>query len=129
VKEKKMDTKNQELEYVEQKPSPARSLLKGLFIGSLVGAGTVLLLVPQPGAQTRAEIREGAMHLRDRTTETVKDTVTQVKTKANQIKADVQIKAVDLQDQGKHLLVRQLDRVAQAAEAGKKAIENNRVTS
>ncbi|HEU0295071.1 MAG TPA: YtxH domain-containing protein [Anaerolineales bacterium] len=124
-----MDTKNQEFEYVEQKPSPARSLLKGLFVGSLVGAGTVLLLVPQSGSQTRAEIREGAIHLRDRTTETVKDKVTQVKTKANQIRADMQIKAVDLQDQGKHLLVRQLDRVAQAAESGKKAIENNRITS
>lgn len=122
-----MNTDKQELEYVERKPSPTRSLLKGLFFGSLIGAGTVLLLVPQPGAQTRAEIRDGAINLRDRTTETVKDKVTQVKTKANQIKSDVQIKAVDLQEQGKHMLIRQLDRVAQAAEAGKKAIENNGV--
>ena len=124
-----MNTDKQELEYVEHKSSPTRSLLKGLFFGSLIGAGTVLLLVPQPGAQTRAEIRDGAINLRNRTTETMKDKVTQVKTKANQIKSDVQIKAVDLQEQGKHMLVRQLDRVAQAAEAGKKAIENNRVPS
>jgi gas vesicle protein len=124
-----MNTKNQEFEYVEKQPSRARSLLTGLFVGSLVGAGTVLLLAPQPGAQTRAEVRQGAMHLRDRTTETVKDKVTQVKSKANQIKADVQYKAEDLQHQGQDLLVRQLDRVAQAAEAGKKAIQNNRITS
>jgi gas vesicle protein len=122
-----MNTEKQEFEYVQQKSSPTRSLLKGLFIGSLVGAGTVLLLVPQAGDQTRAEIKDGALHLRDRASETVKDKVTQVKAKANQIKSDVQIKAVDLQDQGKHLLVKQLDRVAQAAEAGKKAIENNGV--
>ena len=124
-----MNTDKQELEYVEQKSSPTRSLLKGLFFGSLIGAGTVLLFVPQPGAQTRAEIRDGAINLRDRTTETMKDKVTQVKTKASQIKSDVQIKAVDLQEQGKHMLIRQLDRVAQAAEASKKAIENNRVPS
>jgi Gas vesicle protein len=122
-----MNTKNQELEYVEQQPSHARSLLTGLVVGGLIGAGTMLLLAPQPGAQTRAEVREGALHMRDRASEVVKDKVTQAKTKANQIKADVQIKAEDLQHQGKHLLVRQLDRVAQAAEAGKKAIENNRI--
>ena len=126
-----MNTKNQEFqefEYKEQ-PSHARSLFTGLVVGGLVGAGAMLLLVPQPGAQTRAEVREGAIHLRDRTTEVMKDKVSQVKTKANQIKADVQIKAVDLKQQGKHLLVRQLDRVSQAAEAGKKAIENNSATS
>jgi gas vesicle protein len=128
-KEKKMNTKSQELEHVAEQPSRARSLLTGLFLGGLVGAGTILLLAPQPGARTRAEIRQGAVHLRDRTTETVKDKVTQVKAKANQIKADVQYKAEDLQHQGKGLLVKQLDRVAQAAEAGKQAIQNNRITS
>jgi gas vesicle protein len=120
-----MNTKNQEYEYVEQ-PSHARSLLTGLVIGGLVGAGTMLLLAPQRGAQTRAEVREGAVHLRDRTTEAVKDKVTQIKSKANQIKEEAQIKAEDLQHQGQDLLVRQLDRVSQAAEAGKKAIQNNR---
>ena len=120
-----MDTKNQEFEIVEQQPSRARSLLTGLFVGSLIGAGTILLLAPQPGAQTRAEVRDGAIHLRDRTKEVVNDTVTQVKSRANQIKADVQIKAEDLQHQGKEILVQQLDRVAHAAEAGKKAIQNN----
>ena len=124
-----MNTDKQGLEHFEQKPNPAVSLVKGLFVGGLIGAGTVLLLVPQSGAQTRAEIREGAQNLRDRTTETVKDKVTQVKSKANQLKTDVQIKAVDLRQQGKHLLVRQLDRVAQIAEAGKKTIENNGSTS
>ena len=124
-----MNTKNQELEYVEQQPSHTRSLLTGLVVGGLVGAGTMLLLAPQPGARTRAEVREGAIHLRDQTSDTVKEKITQVKSKANQIKADVQIKAEDLQHQGKDLLVRQLDRVSHAAEAGKQAIQNNKVAS
>ena len=120
-----MNTKNEELEYVERQPSRAKSLLTGLFVGGLVGAGTVLLLAPQAGSETRAEVRLGAIHLRDRTTEVVKDKVGQAKSKANQIKTDVQVKAEDLQLQGKDLLAKQLDRVAQAAEAGKKAIQNN----
>jgi gas vesicle protein len=124
-KEKIMNTKNQEYEYVEQ-PSHARSLFTGLVIGGLVGAGAMLLLAPQPGTQTRAEVRDGAMHLRDRTTEAVKDKVTQIKSKATQFKEDVQVKAEDLQHQGQDILVRQLDRVSQAAEAGKKVIQNNR---
>jgi len=124
-KEKKMNTKNEELEYVERQPSRAKSLLTGLFVGGLVGAGTVLLLAPQSGSETRAEVRSGAIHLRDRTTEVVKDKVGQAKSKANQIKTDVQVKAEDLQHQGKDLLAKQLDRVDQAAEAGKKAIQNN----
>ena len=121
-----MQTKNPEIEYVEeQQPSHAKSLLTGLVVGGLVGAGTMLLLAPQPGARTRAEVRDGAIHLRDHTTELVKEKVSQVKSKANQIKTDVQVKAEDLQNQGKDLLAKQLDRVSQAAEAGKKAIQNN----
>jgi gas vesicle protein len=124
-----MNTKNPEFEYVEQQPSHARSILTGLVVGGLVGAGTMLLFAPQAGERTRAEVKGGATHLRDRTTEVVKDTVTQVKSKANQIKADVQIKAEDLQHQGKDLLAKQLDRVSHAAEAGKKAIANSNTAS
>jgi len=123
-KDETMNTENQEMEY-QEKPSRAKSVLTGLVIGGLVGAGTILLLAPQPGAKTRAELKEGALGLRDRTTETVKDTITQVKSKANQIKAEVQIKAQDIQHQGQDLLVRQLDRVSHVAEAGKKALQDS----
>jgi len=117
-----MNNENQEVVYTA-KPARARSMLAGLVVGSLVGAGTMLLLAPQAGAKTRTELQQGAIRLRDRTSENVKDTVTQVKSKANQIKADVQVKVKDLQFQGRDLLGRQLDRVSHAAEAGKKAIE------
>ena len=117
-----MNTKSQESEYKEQS-SQAKSVLTGFVIGGLVGAGTILLLAPQPGEKTRAELKDGVMDLRDKTTETMKDTITQVKSKANQIKADVQIKAQDLGHQGQDLLVRQLDHVSHAAEAGKKALQ------
>jgi len=119
-----MTTNPDEIQTVKQS-SNLLSLVTGFVFGSLVGAGTILLMAPQTGEKTRAEIQQGVEQLRDRTTETVKDTVTQVKSKANQIKADVQIKAEELQHQGKTLLVKQLDRVSQMADAGKKAIENS----
>src|SRR5688572_17899509 len=113
-----------EYEYTEE-TSNTKSVLAGLVIGGLVGAGAALLFAPQAGEKTRAELQHGALELRDRTSETVKDKITQAKTKANQIKADVQIKAGEIQHQGKDLLSKQLDRVAQAAVSGKKAIEES----
>ena len=119
-----MNTNSQEFEHTEQSGNTL-SVLIGLVIGGLVGAGTMLLFAPQPGKKTRAELQVGALELRDRTATTMKDTITQVKSKANQIKADVQIKAQDLGHQGQDLLVRQLDHVSNAAEAGKKAIQGS----
>ena len=116
---------SQETQHTEQS-GHTKSVLAGLIIGGLVGAGTMLLFAPQPGEKTRAELQEGALKLRDQTATTMKDTITQVKTKANQIKADVQIKVQDLGHHGQELLVRQLDNVSHAAEAGKKAIQGTR---
>lgn len=101
------------------------SVFMGILVGGLIGAVTMLLFAPQPGVKTRAELQDGAIKLRDRTTTTVKDTMTQVKSKANQIKIDMQIKAQDLGNQGKDLLVNQLENVSLAAEAGKKAIQGS----
>ena len=117
-----MNIESQELKHIE-KPSQMLSILTGFIIGGLVGAGTMLLFAPQPGEKTRAEIKEGALELRNRTAETVNDTLTQVKSKANQVTADVKVKVNKLQHQGQELLTRQLDRVSHAAEEGKKAIQ------
>jgi gas vesicle protein len=119
-----MNTDAQEIQHMERS-GHALSVLTGMLIGGLVGAVTMLLFAPQPGKKTRAELQTGALELRDRTAETMKDTITQVKTKANQIKADVQIKVQDLGHRGQDLLVKQLDHVSHAAEAGRKALQNS----
>ena len=119
-----MNTKNQEMEYTNQSVH-GKSLLTGLLIGGLVGAGTILLIAPQSGAKTREELQQGVEHLRERTSETVTDTVSQVKSKANQLKDEVGTKAEELQHQGKDLIAKQLDRIVQAAESGKKAVQNS----
>jgi gas vesicle protein len=43
----------------------------GLVIGGLVGAAVALLLAPQSGEETRAQIRDTSLDLKDRAGETV----------------------------------------------------------
>ena len=117
-----MNTENQELKRAV-KTGQAKSVLAGMVIGGLAGAVTMLLFAPQPGEKTRAEIKDGALKLRDRTTETVNEKLTQVKSKANQVTEDVKIKIHDLQHQGQDLLTRQLERLSHSAEEGKKALQ------
>ena len=94
------------------------NILGGMLVGSLAGALTMLLLAPQSGKETRKQIQEKGIELRDRTTELVGDTMTQVRSQANKI-------TVGLKDRGQELAVKQLDQVSEAAQAGKKAIQSS----
>lgn len=118
-----MSTEKQEVVRIKQ-PGRAGPALLGLVIGGLVGAGTMLLFAPQEGKKTRTEVQQGAIRLRDQTSEKVKDTITQVKSKANQIKAEVQIKAENLQHQGQDLLARQRNRFSHMIAVGKEEIQD-----
>jgi gas vesicle protein len=106
---------NQELKY------PANNTLRvlgGMLIGALAGVATALLLAPQSGKDARRQIQEKSIELRDRTTELVDDTMTTVRTKANKI-------TMDLKDRGQKAAVEQLENVSEAAQAGKRAIQNS----
>ena len=95
----------------------------GMVVGALAGAVTSLLLAPQSGQATRHLIQTKTIELRDRTVSTAGSVSEKVRTKADQIKAGVSGKAMDLTHQGKEMLARQLDRVSIAAENGKKALQ------
>jgi gas vesicle protein len=45
--------------------------LAGLVTGSLVGAGVTLLLAPQSGVETRGQIKEKSVELKDGTIESL----------------------------------------------------------
>jgi gas vesicle protein len=102
------------------------SLLAGLMIGGLIGAGTMLLLAPQSGRKTREELQQGAIDLKDRATDTVRETASQVRSRTEDVVSNVRGKAVDLQNQGKDIAIDQLDKVASTAQSGKKAIQNSK---
>ncbi len=90
----------------------------GMLIGGLAGAAAALLMAPQSGKDTRRQIQEKSIELRDRTTELVDDTMEQVRTKANNL-------TVALKDRGQAMAIEQLDHVSDAAQAGKKAIQSS----
>ena len=100
-------------------------VLVSMLIGSLAGAVTMLLLAPQSGKDTRIQIREKGIELRDRATDMVEDTMTQVRSNTNKITVSGREKARELLQQGQSLVVDQLDNVAEAAKAGKKAIQSS----
>src|SRR5512134_1947001 len=118
-----MKTHTQELENqfetIHHRTRPVKPILGGFLVGSVIGVATALLFAPRSGEETRSEIRDKAVELRDRTTETVKDTVSQAKSKAYGFKDNVMDKAEEFKERGKHAINKQLDRVSNTAEAGK----------
>jgi gas vesicle protein len=115
-----------EVETMQQRNRPVKPILGGFLVGSVIGVATALLFAPRSGEETRAEIRDRAAEIRDRTSEGVKDTVSQARSRAYEIKDTVtdtvREKAEELKQRGKHIISRQLDHVSEAAENGKKKV-------
>jgi gas vesicle protein len=118
-----MKTKIHDLEQIQHRARPVKPILGGFLVGSVIGVATALLFAPRSGEETRAEIRDKAVELRDRTTETVKDTVSQAKSKAYELKDNVVEKAEELKQRGKHTMNKQLDRASQAVETGRDKVQ------
>ena len=101
------------------------SVFAGLLVGGLAGAITMLLLAPQSGEETRSQIQEKGIELRDRTTGMVEDAMAQARLNANKITAAGREKIKELKQHGQEIAVEQLERVSAAAEAGKTAVKNS----
>jgi gas vesicle protein len=50
------------------------SILSAFALGSLIGAGIALLMAPQSGEETRRQLRDRGMELRDRAEDTMEET-------------------------------------------------------
>jgi gas vesicle protein len=114
-----MINENQEYKY------PTNNILNvlvGMLVGGLAGAVTMLLLAPQSGKDTRTQIRNKSVELRDRTNDIVEDTLAQVRSSVDKIALDGREKIKALKQHGQELAVGQLEYVSEAAQAGKKAI-------
>jgi gas vesicle protein len=110
-----MNNENYEYRYLA---NSILGVLAGILVGGLAGAVTMLLLAPQSGKDTRRQIKEKSIELRDRTSEMMEDTMAQVRTNTNKF-------TMGVKDYGKEMAVEQLDNVSEAAQAGKKAIQNS----
>ena len=122
---KEKNIMDNEYQVPEHRKSNFFSVLVGMMIGSLAGAVTMLLLAPQSGEDTRSQIQEKGIELRDRTTAMVEDAMAQMRQDRNLLTIGGKRKAKELLQQGQTLVVEQLDRVSDAAQAGKKAIQSS----
>ena len=104
--------------------SHTKSVLAGLLIGGLAGAAAMLLFAPQSGKQTRAQIREKSIQLRDQTTASVKNALEQARIETEGMTAGVREKAGQLKQLGQDKIVEQLDRVSAVLDAGKTAVKD-----
>ena len=115
---------NETQEY-KSPPNNILNVVVGMLIGGLAGAVTMLLLAPQSGKDTRMQIQEKGIELRDRTNEIVDDTLAQIRSSVNKLTLDGREKFKELKQHGQEMAVEQLDHVAEAAKAGKKAIQSS----
>ena len=73
------------------------AFLAGILIGGLVGAAAALLLAPQSGEETREQIREKSIELRDR----AEVTLDEAKTRVGQSVETARVKADEISQQVK----------------------------
>lgn len=84
------------------------AFLAGLVVGGLIGAAAALMLAPQSGEETRAQIRQRGIELRDQANTAYDDArtraeefATEARTRTDKIVAETRSKASDLQTRGK----------------------------
>ena len=119
-----MNNYDYEYSQVQEATDTTKHILTGIVVGGLIGATAMMLLAPRSGEEMRAEIKDKAMDLRDRTSESMKDTVSQVVSKAEGLKGGLRGRSQDLKQRGQDVLIEQLDRVSEAVEAAKKALQD-----
>jgi gas vesicle protein len=112
-----MKTKNQEPQY---EGNNFLSVVTGLLIGSLAGAGAMLLMAPQSGEKTRLQIQEKGIKLRDQTTGVMEGVMARVWLEQKKLTRDGRRKANELVQHGKALVRDQFDQLSETTKSWKK---------
>ncbi len=108
----------------ENSSSQLGGFLAGLLAGGLAGAGTMLLLAPQSGKKTRADIQQKGTEVRDQVVKSVNDASKQIRKKARQVSDDVQEQAGNLQQRGQDAIDEQRDHLGQTLKDMGKAVRS-----
>jgi gas vesicle protein len=94
----------------------------GLVIGGLVGAALALLLAPQSGEETRAQLRDKSLEFKDRAEEGVLEARHRAQAQMAHLQEQVthlQGQVAGLQEKGKETLEKSKQTAAEALEKGK----------
>lgn len=103
------------------------SFLLGFIIGGLTGAIVSLLLAPQSGEETRAVIRDKAIELKDRASETMdeayaraEEAAAEARARAEELSQVAKARAEELQKRGQVVLEEQRAKVGTAIDRVRK---------
>lgn len=89
----------------------------GFVVGGLVGAAAALLMAPQSGLETRAQIKQKSIELRDQAT----DSLEEARHRAEELATQARTRAEELQQRGKVILEEQKGRIEAVVDAARKA--------
>ena len=100
------------------------SLLAGLLLGGLAGAGAMLLLAPQSGKLTRDQIQQKGIELREQTAGALEDAVSQARLRARRLTASVRGNVEDLQQHSQEVIDEQRKHLATLIEGNEKSAQS-----
>jgi gas vesicle protein len=109
----------EENEEYKNHSKPPLKVLAGIFTGFLAGTVTMLLLAPKSGKDTRVDIQNKGIELRDQTTDMMEDTIVQVRSNVNKIVQDSREKINEFRLDGEEVVLEQFDHNSKAAQAEK----------
>jgi len=116
-----MIQENQESEY----HANPLDVFVGILIGGLAGVVMMLLFAPRSGKDTRKQIQEKGIELRDRTNKIVEDTLEQVGSNVNKLMLDGREKFNELKRRDPELAAENSNNVSEAENAGDKAHQSS----
>ena len=96
--------------------------LAGFLLGGIVGAAVALLMAPASGAETREQLRERGIELRNRGEEFSADAMKN----AQMMAEEGQKRAAEMQERSRLALEEQKSRLQDAIDAGKQAAAQRR---
>jgi gas vesicle protein len=104
------------------------AFLIGFLIGGLTGAVVSLLIAPQSGEETRALIRDKAIELGDKASETAEDAyaraeaaAAEARTRADELAKLARARAEDLQHRGQVIIEEQRTKIGNAIDTARKS--------
>jgi len=103
-----------------------KGFLTGILIGSLTGAGAMLLLAPQSGRRTRARLQRKSIELREQASDSLDEAVAQVGATARQITFGISDKAGELQQRGQDMIDEQKAHLMTRGGEAKKTLQGAR---
>jgi gas vesicle protein len=87
----------------------ASSFFTGFFVGALVGGAAALLFAPQSGEETRTQIRERSVELREQAEATYGDVVAKIEESTSELRKkseELSVKLDEIIAQGKEELTK-----------------------